>query len=242
MIRKARGIFAGLGLAAAMAAPASATSWGGNGGSYCGGDVFSTCFSVDLSWTVSGAGPTTFTTLLVVLKLRNDDTFNSGLKWFGVGLDQLPADIVSDFTSGPAGYQDPPPQDISNPGGPFTPGVAEAANPGGSDPGTSFRTWNFTFTGDARTIAQWDLLMQKAGVGYHAGGTTCGSTKVEVHGSNTTTGLGPYVTNHGAASDCDDTVSPPTEITPEPLSITLMATGLVGLAGAGFIKRRRNQV
>ncbi len=36
-----------------------------------------------------------------------------------------------------------------------------------------------------------------------------------------------------------DTGSPPTEITPEPLSLTLMATGLVGLAGAGFIKRRR---
>jgi len=32
-----------------------------------------------------------------------------------------------------------------------------------------------------------------------------------------------------------------TTVTPEPMSMALMATGLVGLAGAGFIQRRRRR-
>jgi hypothetical protein len=237
---KARGLLAGVALLAGTAGAASATSWLGNG-SYCGGSGFNTCFSVDLSWTYINPSGSNFGGLSVVLQLKNDDTFNCSpadcsagpLKWFAVGIDLLPADIVSDFTSGPEGYQDPPPNDLS--GGPFTPTVAEAANPGGSYPGITFRTWTFTFTGDARTSAQWDAVMNAAGVGYHAGGTACPSTKIEVHRGAT----GAYAANQPAEETPCDVPSPPTEIIPEPMTMSLMALGLVGIGGVRLIRRRR---
>lgn len=42
-------------------------------------------------------------------------------------------------------------------------------------------------------------------------------------------------------SDYNDYMVEVTTVTPEPLSMALMATGLVGLAGAGFIQRRRRR-
>jgi len=42
-------------------------------------------------------------------------------------------------------------------------------------------------------------------------------------------------------SDYNDYMVEVTTVTPEPMSMALMATGLVGLAGAGFIQRRRRR-
>jgi hypothetical protein len=42
-------------------------------------------------------------------------------------------------------------------------------------------------------------------------------------------------------SDYNDYMVEVTVVTPEPMSMALMATGLVGLAGAGFVQRRRRQ-
>src|SRR5262245_3987217 len=86
MLRIGRRLAAGLVFAAVTATQASATNWGGNSVlPYCGGSSFSTCFSIDMSWT-SAAG----TSITVTLKLTNFDA-TSGLKWFSVGLDNLPA-------------------------------------------------------------------------------------------------------------------------------------------------------
>jgi len=235
MNRIGKAAVAALMLSAATAGKASATAWAGNG-SYCGGDSFSTCFSVSMSWTFVDA-----THIAVALTLTNLDTTNctpancsaGPLKWFSVGLDRLAADVGGNYTGGVAGYTDQSPNDFS--GGPFVANLMWAGNSGGDPPGITPRTWNFTLTGNSRTSLQWDAMMNAAGVGYHAGGVTCSSTKVEVHNGGT-----GYAANQGPASDCDaNPPSPPTEITPEPMSLTLMATGLVGLAGAGFIKRRR---
>ena len=237
-----RSALAGLLLAGAVAGKASAaTNWGGNGGPYCGGNTFSTCFSVNLSWTTPVSSTNTLT---VTLKLINNDA-TAGLKWFSVGLDNLTG-LSSFTTTGPAGWSDPPPNDFS--GGPFITPTASAVNNGGEAAsdfnGPTGGTWTFALTmGSSLTGAQWDALLNAAGVGLHAGGltinnTSC-STKVIVR-DNLAAGSA-YGTNRpdGSAPLCESG-SPPTEITPEPMSITLMATGLVGLAGAGFIKRRRS--
>jgi MYXO-CTERM domain-containing protein len=243
MIRKTRGFLAGLGLAAVMAAPASATNWGGNG-SWCGGNTFSTCFSVDLSWT-SAAG----SSLTVTLKLTNSDA-SSGLKWFSVGMDNLPQELGNPNASpgytgtGPdASWDEPPPDDFG--GGPFVPFTASMRSNPASSPGFAQRTWTFSFTGAAsRSAAEWDALLQAAGVGLHAGGVTVGtascSTKVIVR-DNLAAGSAYGVNGpDGSHPECE--ADPPTEITPEPMTMSLMALGLVGLGGAGLIRRRRRNV
>jgi hypothetical protein len=238
MIRKAKGLLAGLGLAAVMAVPASATSWGGNG-SWCGGSGFSTCFSVDLSWTaVAGSS------LAVTLQLRNDNP-DPGLKWFSIGLDNLslasPATTLSSYTvSGPADWGHPPPNDFN--GAPIVDPVAASdyeGSGGGETPvPAGFRTWTFTLTMDGSlTAAQWDQLLQAAGVGLHAGSNDCGSTKVVVR-DDLAPGPAYGVNTNPNGSECDQP-GPPTEITPEPMTMSLMALGLVGIGGAGLIRRRR---
>lgn len=254
MKRTGRGVLAGLALAAALATQASATSWAGNGSPYCGGNTFSTCIGIDLSWVASNGS-----NVVVTLKLTNLSNA-PGLKWFSVGLDNLNMNGLATGTCGslaPAagdfaycgvgpdvGWHNPPPNDLT--GGPFDPEIASSVFNGGQAPGTSQRTWTFTFkagTALGGGAAGWDDIFNNGGVGLHAGGVTLNgvscSTKLEVIKTG-----GVYGTNgpDGSSTACVGTPDIPQEVIPEPMTMSLMAMGLVGLAGAGAIRRRRNRV
>ena len=125
-------------------------------------------------------------------------------------------------------------------GAPF--GGAEATNPPSSNGlnagagGTYYRvtlTFNTTGTLDLANVI----------FGLHAIASVPGScsTKYSVTRSGTSTGT---VNNSTDPRDpnCFTDLGGPTEITPEPATMSLMALGLVGLVGAGAIRRRNKKV
>jgi hypothetical protein len=202
-----------VGLLAGAAQPALADgSWSGNG-SYCAGSDYITCFSVDMSWAGN----------VVTLNATNLGSEDDLIK--AIGLFNLPEDLTY-VVSGQSGYGHPPPNDLSN-----LPAERAYAvtNDQGSMPGDGESgTWIFTFTGFSGTDAEFDDFISGASVGAHfiSGPNGC-STKPIINADGTHNS-GPLDENCGG----ETTV-------PEPATMMLLATGLVGLGGATFIRRRK---
>jgi MYXO-CTERM domain-containing protein len=115
-------------------------------------------------------------------------------------------------------------------GGDATPPPSQNGLNAGAN-GTFYRvTLTFNTTGTVN-----DLTNVVFGLHAVAGPNNC-STKFQVARTGTNTGT---VSSTDQPDPLCDDGSPPTEITPEPMTLTLMATGLVGLAGVGAIRRRR---
>jgi hypothetical protein len=236
MLKLGRGFIAGLALAAVTATQAQAAgTWNGNAGSpYCGGNTFSTCISINMSWTVSSGTSTVVTVIMT-------NTSNlAGLKWFSVGLDNLPAGLG--YTSGPSDLGFDAADGVGFAGGPFTPTIYAQGEPGGADPGLNVpRTFTFNLSSGGFLPTNWDAVLQSAGVGLHAGGVTVGgvscSTKIVVR-DNLAEGSA-FGTNGPDGSHPECEAGDTNTSIPEPATMGLMALGLVGMGGVGFIRRRR---
>lgn len=215
MMKRILMLSAGLLLGAAGTANA-AGGWN-SGGTVCGGGLFVTCASVSVSWT----GNTV--TLTAV---------NAGPGDFkAIALVNLAAytGTVS-LTSGPAGWS------VGGPELSDFPAARAGANVAGSGalpPGATEYTWLFTFNGyNAADPNSLDGIMANGQVAMHSisGPNGC-STKFAIRNDGTTYGNDPL-----------DPTCVPIEVVPEPATMVLLATGLIGLAGAQLRRRKNTRV
>jgi hypothetical protein len=212
-LRRTAGLAGLLALSTASAARAEFNVVG-----VCGGSNFATCASVQLSWT----GQTATLTIInagALVPGSGEAVFSS------IGLTNLPADYAWSSTGNTFnGWSKAPPNNLTGDG--IEPAVAQlnAPNPkshNGIDVGESLQ-FVFTFTNlDATEIAA-------VGVGIHAisGPEGC-STKINFNGNGAITNSPASYSGCGAST------------VPEPATIGLVTTGLLGLGGAGFLKRRK---
>jgi hypothetical protein len=184
----------------------------------CGGNSFATCASVTLATDASG----TFTTLSVTNLAGEGDVYKT------VGLINIPADVTVTITSAPAGYtpvsEDP---DINIVGyNDFGSGAQAPPTDNGLEDGES-GVWVFTFS---RALTQQEI--DALGFGVHAisGPNNC-STQFGVLAGGAVNNV-----DEEAYARCGSETT-----VPEPITMTLLATGLAGMGGAGFVRRRNKK-
>jgi hypothetical protein len=241
-----------LGLAAMLATGLASSAWADGFKSYlmCGGSTFATCAAVQINvigqnvtvrvWNLSGNSAATYGT-----------TTYAGSIFRGIGFYNVSGvGVVSNSlsVSGPAyGSTTPGQWSLSNggtnvfavvfktntsPAPGFTNGIASGcatagqlpsstnlyANPCTADLGntSNYVTFSFQITGT------WDPNTSDLSIRY---GNGPGRLNGECW-TGPTTGV--------AAANC-------TTVTPEPVTMSLLATGLAGMGGAGFIRRRKQK-
>jgi hypothetical protein len=216
---------AGALLAAAPAAQAQFPA--GFGGNYCGGDNFTTCatFSASLVGNV------------VTLKVTNTSGdaasfFTAiGISNLGAGVSATNFSFANQGTSASNWTLGIPPSGLSGAGIIGTVVGGSANNPS-ADPANSLNNgeevwFTFTLTG-TYDLSNVQFALHEQGGG--PGGTCDTSTKLVVSQTSPTSGV--WAANSPPAG-CDLTT------VPEPATMGLLALGLVGMAGAGIVRRRK---
>lgn len=209
-------------IAASTASPAWA-DWGDLTTPICGGGLFATCAAVE----VSGGGTNTVT--ITVVNLGGAVPGNSDAIFEAVGVYNLPAGGTVVITTNNAGADM-----VAGPGNSLNPLGHEIAAEAVAPPTTNGLlvgesvTFTITFAGNITNEQLADL-----GISLHAisGPNGC-STKLAIEDEGGTT-FGPPGEERDPA--CAETVIP------EPITMTLLATGLAGMGGVGFIRRRKKE-
>lgn len=181
----------------------------------CGGNNFATCAAV----TLSTAGNPSVVTLDVTNLGTNGEIYKT------VGLINIPADVTVTITAAPAGYtpfdEDP---DINIAG--YNDFGSGANNPQNGLANGQSGQWQFTFS---RELTAQEIAALGVGIHGISGPNGC-STQFGVLAGGAVNNV-----DEEAYARCGETTIP------EPITMTLLATGLAGMGGAGFVRRRNKK-
>ena len=245
-----------LSLVGALAIASTTPAWADGFQSYrfCGGDTFKTCAAVEI--TVVGSNVTMRVwNLSGNMAATNGDAAgsNTGSIVNGIGFFNIPAGVQvvgnSLSVSGPVrGTDTPTGWSLQNFGkvafsvdyrtttSRANGGIASGCATPGSLPGTPPNLYQNPCSGNLSNLNNWVTFnFQITGGSWDP---TTSDISFRVYdgiidkSSECWTGTAP----NGAPSTCV-----PITATPEPVTMTLLATGLAGMGGAGFMRRRRNK-
>ncbi|HET9603700.1 MAG TPA: PEP-CTERM sorting domain-containing protein [Gemmatimonadales bacterium] len=209
-------VIRGIGAAAALLGAVAGNAWAISPGTYnvCGGDNFETCATV----TIGFDGTTNTLTVDIANTSTNGDYFTAfGFRDLASGVSATGVD--GGFTGWT--FVDGGPTDIQASAG----WQAANGNPAVQGIGNDGNSYHFTLTFDG------DPALAGATFALHsqAGPNGC-STKLFIDPN------GGVNTIDAPSAECGGTTT-----VPEPITMSLLATGLAGMGGAGLIRRRNKK-